>query len=159
MASINGFSIAIEVQLSALSEEMIAHRTAVYAEKGIYVLWLAQWSPYLDSQQYRPEIWERWAHATYFGRVYYWTKGLSIIPYHFAPHYLRRQVYRTRGKEARRGTVVYKSKRFRSPIRGKTLDLVRDFAAVTRPAWENGDLRIPAAKLFMDKQKDLFENN
>src|SRR2546426_7526415 len=44
-AYINGVPVAIEVQISSLSPETIAQRTRDYAIKGIYVLWLLQWTP------------------------------------------------------------------------------------------------------------------
>ncbi len=73
-AEINGVPVAIEVQISSLSLETITQRTMEYARKGIYVLWLLQWTPALDAQRYTPRLWEKWIHAAYFGRVYYWTR-------------------------------------------------------------------------------------
>jgi competence protein CoiA len=69
-AHINGVPVAIEVQISSLSIETIMQRTIQYAQKGIYVLWLLQWTPKLDAKRYTPRLWEKWIHAAYFGRVY-----------------------------------------------------------------------------------------
>jgi len=55
-AEINGVPVAIEVQLSSLSPETIAYRTMEYARKGIYVLWLLQWTPKLDAKRYTPRL-------------------------------------------------------------------------------------------------------
>jgi len=85
-AYINGVPVAIEVQISTLTMETIIRRTTEYARKGIYVLWLLQWTPYLDGTRYSPRLWEKWIHATYFGRVYYWIEGLKIVSYHFDPY-------------------------------------------------------------------------
>lgn len=83
-AYINGVPVAIEVQISTLSMEKIIQRTAEYARKGIYVLWLLQWTPYLDGNRYSPRLWEKWIHAAYFGRVYYWIAVmLSAFAFHF----------------------------------------------------------------------------
>jgi len=51
-------------------------RTIQYAQKGIYVLWLLLWTPKLNAQRYSPKLWEKWIHAAYYGRVYYWIEGL-----------------------------------------------------------------------------------
>jgi competence protein CoiA len=81
-ANINGVPVAIEVQISSLSLETIQQRTMEYARKGIYVLWLLQWTPKLDARRYTPRLWEKWIHAAYFGRVYYWIEGLTVVSYH-----------------------------------------------------------------------------
>jgi competence protein CoiA len=52
-AFINGVAVAIEVQISSLSLDTIMHRTIQYAQKGIYVLWLLQWTPELDENALR----------------------------------------------------------------------------------------------------------
>jgi 8-oxo-dGTP pyrophosphatase MutT (NUDIX family) len=62
-------------------------RTIEYAQNGMYVLWLLQWTPRLDAKRYTPRHWERWIHAAYFGRVYYWVEGLTVVSYHFDPHF------------------------------------------------------------------------
>jgi len=86
-AYINCVPVAIEVQISALSMESIIRRTAEYSRKGIYVLWLAQWTPYVDGLRYSPRLWEKWLHAAYFGRVYYWIEELKVASYHFDPYF------------------------------------------------------------------------
>jgi predicted RNA-binding Zn-ribbon protein involved in translation (DUF1610 family) len=53
-ATINGVSVAIEVQLSNLSVANIMRRTQEYTRRGIYVLWLSRWRPALDSGRYTP---------------------------------------------------------------------------------------------------------
>ena len=85
-AYILGKPVAIEVQLSTLSPERIATRTTEYTKRGISVLWLMQWTPKLDAHRYSPKRFERWLHAAYYGRVYYWQEGLTIVPYSFQSH-------------------------------------------------------------------------
>jgi hypothetical protein len=62
-------------------------RTIEYAQKGIYVLWLLQWTPALDGRRYAPTLWEKWIHALYFGQVYYWVEGLTVASYRFDPYF------------------------------------------------------------------------
>lgn len=151
-ACINGVPVAIEVQLSSLSLETIIHRTEEYARKGIYVLWLPQWTPYLDGVRYSPRLWEKWIHATYFGQVYYWVKGLTVASYRFEPylkHVLRNTWHSKDGEMLAGGGYTRRSKRHRSPVRSETLNLAKDFVPKEREWWRGGDFVIPAAKLFM----------
>ena len=85
LAMIKGVPVAIEVQMSSLSIETIMARTIDYHQRGVYVLWLLQWTPKLDGKRYAPRLWERWVHGAYFGRVYYWLKGLEVVCYRFEP--------------------------------------------------------------------------
>lgn len=151
-AYINGVPVAIEVQISTLTMETIIRRTTEYARKGIYVLWLLQWTPYLDGTRYSPRLWEKWIHATYFGRVYYWIEGLKIVSYHFDPylkHVPKSRWYGNDGDEMSAGGFSKRSKRHRSPVRGEVLRLAKDFVATQREAWEINGLKIPHGKLFM----------
>tara|TARA_R110002110_G_scaffold97859_4_gene250929 strand:- start:607 stop:960 length:354 start_codon:yes stop_codon:yes gene_type:complete len=80
--------VAIEVQKSKLSVDEITRRTKKYHDLGIYVLWLALHNSNLSDDKYSPSAWERWCHATYFGRVYYWLTDLTVLPIHFSAHQL-----------------------------------------------------------------------
>jgi competence protein CoiA len=151
-ARINGVPVAIEVQLSSLSIEEITFRTIQYAQRGIYVLWLLQWTPELNKQKYSPKAWERWIHAAYFGQVYYWIEDLKVVSYHFDPHHRsipKRTWYSDKGeRHIGRGYSV-RSIRYRTPVRGNVLDLVQDFRPKERYWWEGNGLKVPDAKLFM----------
>ena len=154
-AFINDVPVAIEVQISTLSMETIIHRTKEYARKGVYVLWLLQWSPYLDADRYSPRLWEKWIHATYFGHVYYWIEGLTVASYHFDPHLLnvRSTEWRSEdGEEMSSGGYQRKSKRYRVPIRSGTLNLAKHFVPKRRESWESRDMTVPEAKLFMEPE-------
>lgn len=86
---------AIEIQRSPLTPDIIAQRTAVYTAmaKGkshpLGVLWLVLWTQYERRRRpdglYRLTAWEKWLHAVYKGRVYYWVKDRIIRPVHFKP--------------------------------------------------------------------------
>jgi competence protein CoiA len=152
-ADIGGVPVAIEVQISTLSIEDVVRRTKAYTARGIHVLWLCQWTPALNDRFYSPEPWERWLHAAYFGRVYYWKGGTSVVPYHFAPahlHVKKRAWHTPGGRMKRGGGYIRLSKRYKTAIRGDTLDLLTDFAARERDWWKSGDTEIPPAKLYCD---------
>lgn len=152
-AEINGVSVAIEVQISSLSLETITARTIDYAQRGIYVLWLLQWIPDLDAVRYTPRLWEKWVHAAYFGRVYYWVEGLNVVSYRFEPHLAlipKTTWFSPGGKKMTGGGYCQRSKRYRTPVRGKSFNLARDFVPRDRFWWEGGGLKVPDAKLFME---------
>ena len=154
-AYINGVPVAIEIQISSLSLDTIMHRTIEYARKGIYVLWLLQWTPELNSPRYTPQLWEKWIHAAYFGRVYYWLEGLLVASYHFDPHFKsvpKKSWYSKDGKKMTGGGYSHRSKRYRTAVPGKTLNLATDFAPKERCCWESIGIKVPDAKLFIEKQ-------
>ena len=153
-AIINGVPVAIEIQISSLSEETIKFRTMEYARKGIYVLWLLLWTPDLADARYTPRLWEKWIHATYFGRVYYWIEGLTVACYNFEPSLKsvpRKTWYSEKGKKITAGGYSRRSKRYRTAIRGETLNLAKDFIPKDRDWWEGNGITIPFGKLFMHR--------
>jgi competence protein CoiA len=153
--NINGVPVAIEVQISSLSVETIMQRTIEYGRNGIYVLWLLQWTPALDAVRYAPRLWEKWIHAAYFGRVYYWIEGLTVVSYRFEPSFKtvpRTSWYAEDGKKMTVGGYVQKSKRYRELVRGDTLNLTTDFGPTQRYWWEGNGVKVPDAKLFMHRK-------
>ena len=138
-AYIDNVPVAIEIQISSLSEETIKHRTMEYARKGIYVLWLLLWTPDLTDTRYTPRLWEKWIHSTYFGHVYYWIEELSIASYRFEPSLKsvpQNTFYSAKGEKITAGGYSRRSKRHRTAVRGDTLNLVRDFVPKERDWWE-----------------------
>lgn len=152
-AYINGVPVAIEVQLSSLSIDTIMRRTIDYAQRGIYVLWLLQWTPALDAPKYAPKLWEKWIHAAYYGHVYYWIAGLTVASYRYEPHFTpvpRKTWYVEGGKKVTAGGYNQRSKRYRTAVREAVLDLASDFGAKERFWWEGNGVKVPDAKLFMN---------
>jgi competence protein CoiA len=146
-AYINNVPVAIEVQLSNLSLTRIQYRTAEYARKGIHVLWLPVHTPDLERELYLPSPWERWLHAAYFGRVYYWLEDARVLPVHFRD-------YRA---SVRGHTRDYqKLARKKVPINGKVASITDDFRPVSRQAWTGRQISIPPSKLFVDSQASWY---
>jgi competence protein CoiA len=142
-AYLDAVPFAVEVQLSSLSLAKIRYRTAEYARRGIYLLWLPLYTEGLRSELYQPRPWERWLHAAYFGRVYYWQEGLQVIPVHFRDYYAS---VRGRTRDYR------KLSRKKVPLDGRAAILTEDFRPMQREAWANGHISIPQSKLLMDNQ-------
>ena len=146
-AYINDVPVAVEVQFSNLSLTKIHYRTAEYARKGIYVLWLPIHTSDLKRELYLPRPWEQWLHAAYFGRVYYWLEGVRILPVHFRDYHASVKG-RTRDYQ--------KIARKKVPIDGNVVTLTEDFRPISRQAWSGQRISIPPAKLFFDSQPDWY---
>lgn len=143
--------VAIEVQISCLSVETIMRRTIEYHRKGIYVLWLLQWTPKLEAKRYSPQLWEKWVHAAYLGRAYYWIEKLSVACYRFEPHLVavpKTSWYSKQGTKTTANGYTRRSKRHRTAVREKLLNLATDFIPKERLWWEDGSIGVPDAKLF-----------
>jgi competence protein CoiA len=157
-AVIDGTSVAIEVQISTLSAARIAERTRAYARLGIAVLWILAWSPEVESLAYAPAQFERWLHAAYFGRVYYWHHGLTLIPYQFHDRHLRipaKSWYDARGKLQRSRSRTQVSQRYKVTVRGRPLHIATDFRRSRRLPWEGKHFRVPEALLYIDKRRNF----
>ena len=139
--------VAFEVQLSALPLARIVQRTAEYARRGVYVLWLPPYTEALGRELYAPRPWERWLHAAYFGRVYYWLEGLTVRPVHFRSYYARARG-RTRDFD--------RLSRHKVPLEGPALSLAEDFAPRQRAAWAGEGLTVPPARLFADTRPKWY---
>ncbi|HEX3624878.1 MAG TPA: competence protein CoiA family protein [Verrucomicrobiae bacterium] len=154
-AFIKGVPVAVEVQISSLSVETIMARTIDYYQRGIYVLWLLQWAPALDGERYAPKIWEKWVHAAYYGRVYYWLKGLEVASYRFEPSLKsvpRKTWHDVNGKKVTVGGYSMRSKRHRTPVREGTFNIATDFVPKERLWWQGEGFAVPDATLFSQKR-------
>ncbi len=155
-AYMDGIQIAIEVQISALTMDQIIYRTSEYAKKGIYVLWLSIYTDALDDEKYSPKLWERWCHAAYLGRVYYWLGGLEVAPIHFdeCSRYIEQKSWYTQGgDEMSAGGYEKKYRRFKTPNHGRTVNLSDSFIPKYREqAWRSQTLSVPRSRLLIDYQ-------
>lgn len=150
-----GNKCAIEVQISALTMDKIMYRTRQYESLGIYVLWLSPYSDDLDSDVYAPKSWEKWVHATYFGRVYYWLRGLSLLPIHFGEHrkWVEESVwFEPGGEECSAGGYFKTQKRTRTICKGPHVQIPSAFKPTIRNAWASGDIVVPQCRILLDKQ-------
>jgi hypothetical protein len=141
---VNGERVAIEVQISNLPVDLIIKRTCAYREKGIALLWISPFSTFsceYDEQfavRCSPKLWERFVHALYFGRAYYWTAEETLQPIHFG-------YYDIDGDT---------SKKFRTPVGWERVSIT-DLAKTERREQSVGKWTIPAALLWT--KKDRFD--
>jgi competence protein CoiA len=134
--------IAIEVQVSTLSLDTIDRRTASYAGKGIYLLWVSPYDSAMEyNRRYSPHSWEKYIHAMYFGKVYYWLEYQLLQPVHFDP-------YRLYVEETEYGGGYFRdSKRYRTPRLLEPM-MITTLSAIKRKPWNESNIPIPAARLW-----------
>lgn len=139
-----GIPFAIEVQISALTRDQIVYRTSEYAKQGIYVLWLALYQAALEENRYNPRAWERWVHAAYFGRIYYWVQGLQTIRITGRMHRVRWSPVATRNCSSDSGLR-----------RGEALLALADSFLPRHRAveWRSKRLVVPESRLLIDTQR------
>lgn len=152
-AKISGIPVAIEIQRSTLSANEINSRTRNYHQLGVFVLWIALPSVALKSEKYSPSAWEKWCHATYFGRVYYWEHGQNLTPVHFDQYSISvpYSSWYENGSEQSAGGYDKRSKRWRTPRLGKPIRISVDFRPSARPAWSGGTVVVPDCSVYVDR--------
>jgi len=154
-AFISNVPVALEIQRSNLSVNDITQRTENYHQLGIAVLWIALHRPELESEKYSPNAWEKWCHAAYFGRVYYWAGGQSLRPTHFDAltlHVASTEWYESGGEHRSAGGYDRVSKRYRRPNHGAVVTISQSFRATNKDAFAKGTVSVPACRLFVDGQ-------
>lgn len=134
----NGTFVAIEVQVSTLSSQDIEQRTLAYARKNIAVLWTPPFSLSMFEERYAPQEWERYLHALYFGKVYYWSKGIELQPVQFQPYMLPPSYYANERRSKR-----FVSLSLLEPV------LITDLTAIWRREWRT----FPRARLWCQVRK------
>jgi len=154
-AFISNVPVAMEIQRSNLSVNEITQRTENYRQLGIAVLWIAFHRPELDTGKYSPNAWEKWCHAAYFGRVYYWVGGQSLLPTHFNPftlHVASTEWYESGGEHRSVGGYDRPSKRYKKPCYGNVVTISQSFRVSNKEAFAKGRVSVPACRLFVDGQ-------
>jgi len=147
---IGRYRIAIEVQLSCLTEHEILRRTRCYEQLGIYVLWLLPSAAPRDSQRYAPRAWEKFVHGLCFGRLHYWLGDASIMPVHFGEYQLyveESEWYESDGTHRQEGGYDRYSKKWRTPVAGARTSIVA-CRPIRRKAWRH----YPPARLWQSRQ-------
>lgn len=133
-----GTLVALEIQISTLSPEEIEWRTLAYTRQNIAVLWTPPGSLKQFEERYAPQAWERYLHTLYFGKVYYWHKGLLLQPLRFQPY----MIPPSRHFNERR------SKRFVTLEQLQWASIL-DLTVVWRNAWKT----FPRAKLWCQRKE------
>lgn len=152
-AKIRGEAVAVEIQRSTLSVNDIVARTEKYQKLGIAVLWIGLPRPEIFTNKYNPQAWERWCHAAYYGRVYYWQDGQCIRPVHFGPYRVyveERTYYDASGDEMVGGGYHRISRRYRTPEYGQPVLIAQLFHSTERNAFTSETIYVPHCRLYVD---------
>ena len=154
-ARISGTPVAIEIQRSSLSVNDIRARTQNYHQLGISVLWIGLQNPNLATSKYNPSAWERWCHATYYGRVYYWEQSQVLKVVHFDQYQIQvpHSTWYQDGSEQSAGGYEKRSKRWCTPRLGVPVLISRSFQHKNREAWSGGKVVVPECSIYLDRQK------
>ncbi|ENM5843715.1 hypothetical protein V4V60_003908 [Vibrio mimicus] len=153
---IDNVPVAIEIQKSNLSVNEITQRTEAYHKLGIYVIWVGIYNEKLSESKYSTKAWEKWCHAVYFGRVYYWKYDSIIIPVHFSEYQLYVEAsswYDEFGEEQSAGGYYKSSKRYKTPCFGNELNLANDFTPRLKQSWSRGSVYVPQCTIFADRKQ------
>lgn len=142
--------IAIEVQVSTLSLDTIATRTRSYTSKGISLLWVSPYDTAIQNGEwYDPRQWEKYIHALYFGKVYYWISGETVRPIHFDEYriYVENTEWFENGYMRYEGGYYRSSKRYRTPRFQRNVPIT-SLSSLVRDAWQASTMTIPKAQLW-----------
>ncbi|HGN1705466.1 MULTISPECIES: competence protein CoiA [unclassified Providencia] len=146
-AVIRNVKVAIEIQKSTLTPEIIVKRTEAYTKKGIYILWIALADERINKYSYIPKWWEKWLHAAYFGRLYYWEHLDYVIPVSFGD-------VQTYVEETSWGGGYMKTlKRYKRPIQHSPVSIVESFTPAFGKAWSYGSFQIPNRLIFTQRKE------
>jgi len=148
LAQIGDNQVAIEVQRSNLSYTVIRQRMERYHGLGISVLWVLPSSP---PSTLRPSDWQRYLHATYYGRLYYHLRDATVIPTHLSrlekwipASVIRGERYGGYNKLLRTCELIDAPRH--------TVNIAEDFRSSKRDEWV-GKWRVPSCLLWIDKQR------
>lgn len=158
---VNNKPVAIEVQLSPYTIDKIREKTENYARLGIAVLWIVPLYEPLESDFFRPRMYETYLHTMYYGKVYYWLADSPeyIIPVHFgiAKRFIKQSSWLSPdGNEMSAGGffLAYKSVKKPEFHPDIAFSVIKDFTTKERPKHTTTNTRrhIPKCQIFMDNK-------
>src|SRR5579875_380392 len=142
--------IAVEAQVTDISVDTIQRRVQTYTERGIALLWVLPWNEALvDGDRYRPTRWERYLHALYRGKLFYWSPEQRLQPVSLKDMtttgdpfvwYQDKEKWLAAGQP--RKSKIYKRLSLHPQVD------VLDLTSVTYPAWQGGSFFLPKARLW-----------
>jgi competence protein CoiA len=161
--------VAIELQRSDVTVDEIARRNLQYMRLGCFVLWIkpeVEFKTFFHlintetgsykQRVYRPKQWEIYLHALYFGRIYSYFGGCSVVSYHFdkVRQYVPfRQWYDIDREEMEAGGYFKVLKSMKTLNFGQKSHIVHDFQMRRRPTWKSENWKIPECNLWIDSQR------
>lgn len=125
--------VAVEIQRSRLSNEIVMQRLERYGRKGINVVWLLTGltRDAKEPNRVSPQKWQALLHKLYYGRVYLYCGGLDVLPVHFDKYLLWHEEGYDQDREFHAG-YEYRSRRYRTARALRSVHLVDDFRPYSR---------------------------
>jgi len=152
--------VAVEVQQSNISIDEMTRRMVQYAKLGMYVLWVVPQPPPVLNQDevYRPKKWEKFLHAMYYGRLYYWLNSAFVMPVHLGEYYYWVDECFDSDLGDMMGGYYKYSRAYKEPVHFEhKLHMVEDFEAKARNSFEMRQWDVPACNLWMDMQSHWWK--
>lgn len=163
---INNIPVAIEVQKTAYTLNKIREKTEIYNKWGVCVLWIIPLREELGDDDFRPRLFEKYLHAMYFGRAYYWipTKPNWLLPVHysFSCRYIEpTSFFDEDGEEKSFGGYYLAYKTIKKPNSNGYIDIATELKKVERPLFINKkwNEEIPACKIMMDNREKWWSKH
>ena len=173
--------VAIEIQKSNIDIDEICRRTSQYTKLGIHILWIIPDTmpnniSYIEDQRlqvWRPMEWQKYIHAMYFGRLYFWQYGAVVKPIHLNEYKYYKEAgnwvedfYENEGvdlegtcwhdenhPEAEYGGYWKTSKTKKVLSIGQPVHIVEAFTGILRPSFKSKNWSIPISKVWIDNQE------
>jgi competence protein CoiA len=142
--------VAVEAQVTPISIGTIQRRVQTYTDQGIALLWVLPSNEALvDGDRYRPTRWERYLHALYRGKLFYWSPEQRLQPVSYGDMTTTGEpfVWYEDKKEWIAAGQPHKSKIYKRLRLHAQVDVL-DLGAVTYPAWQGGSFFLPKARLW-----------
>ncbi len=177
--------VAIEIQRSNIDIELIEKRTRQYTKLGISLLWVfpdnsppnSTFIEEKDIEVWRPKEWQKYIHAMYFGRIYFWQHDAIVKSYHLSSYryYVEagnwvEDFYDDSGTdlegtywhdehhpEADYGGNWRTSKTKRQLHPGEELHIAEAFQKKMRGSFHSKYWSLPKANLWIDKNKNWWK--
>mgnify|MGYP000218151296 CR=1 FL=1 len=164
---INIDPVVIEIQASTLTLDIILNRIEGYSKfnQKPYLIWIVPLKEHVGEEKFRPRLFEQYLHSMYYGRIYYWVKGMGskVLPTHFAPaeRWIKETMwYNEFGDEEYAGGYSKRYKNIFLPEYGSEVDL-KKFKPHNRPEFtpKNEKKAIPSCRIYQDNLHKWWKTN
>ena len=159
--------LVIEAQVSFLSIPQIIKRSEVYTKRGIPILWIVPLKDDLGDRPFRPRLYERYLHAMYYQRVYYWKPGFGtqLLPIHYGVaerHIPFAEWYDKEAQEEREAGGYDKPyKVIKRPVPVDKIDITTNFYTLSRSEFRPWNERktVPPLLIWKDTLADWWDKS
>ena len=143
--------VAIEIQRSDITIDMIIQRTTRYSQLGIYLLWILPDIKFNDEGITQVKSWHRFLHRMQLFRLYRWYSGAIVSPIHLEPCKVWIEEYEDwQSGDTYGGYLKSLKTRFYGNVTDN-LHLADDFIPVSRSQFSAENQYLPESKIWSDK--------